>query len=441
MEQLPNNFFLKKNITCPVCLTPFPGRVVNPRLYAADIREEDRHVTRYTWAQGIQTAILPHHYEIWHCPTCFFSALHNEFELTVTTVRHKTRWSLYRQLDAATQIRIRSLAKQIDLSLPYDEITVTTMHALAIWIHNLVPEEQKSWMDLGRLYLRLAWLYREYPLMADKGEADRQDAGQTVQKMQELAAAISQSLQTLHEQFSSLRQLIELRHRETGRDTYTTLIDSLDQKLHALDISERTFNQVLQRDLHHQLPGDAHSSTRPPLAGLSSQIGQLYEACPRSEAEATLACVDAFDKGIRLGDGGDLSIDAQLTVIVTNIRLLERIGDFRRALQYITEVSKMAYSEKQDLSRKLKESEKTGQGMDARRPLIRQLNSVSAVVQNLSDLRDHLTTALIEQEGQTLPDRLRAAPSRSEQLKILDELRIPDPAFRFLEEKGWLMKQ
>ncbi len=441
MGQVPHNFFVRKEIICPICQSSFYGTTVNPRLFAADTRESDRHVTRYNWAQDIKTDILPHHYDVWHCPTCFFSALHHEFELTTPTARHKARWSAYRQLDPATQIKIRSLAKQVELGLPLDEVSITTIHALALWIHNLVAEENKNWMDLGRLYLRLAWLYRENPLITKTTETASQEINETQKNMQVLASEIDQSLNQLQDQFSRLKHLVELRHRETGKETYTALIDSMNQRLNALNISDRTFNQLLQRDINALLGEESHSFKRPPLTGLSHRIAAFWDNMTRTEAESTIACVEAFDKGLRLGDGGDLSVDAQLTVFITNIKLLERIGDFRRGLSYITDISKMAFSEKQDLSRKIRELEKAGQGVDARRPLIRQLSSVTAVLQNFSDLRDNLCSSLIEQEGSELENRLKSVYSRDEQLKILNDRSIPDLIYRHLEEKGWLMKE
>lgn len=440
MEQLPHNFFVRKKIECPICQNLFTGTTVNPRLYAADSRDSDRHVTKYNWAQEIKTDILPHHYEVWHCPTCFYTALHNEFEQSVPSARCKAAWSSYRRLEPAVQLRIRSLAKLIDTSLPLDAVTVAVLHALALWIHRIVPDEQKDWMDLGRLSLRLAWLYRETPIITAQEDGASPELSDTQTKMKQLAAEIDQSLNQLQSQLNALPPLAEARHREVGQEFYNTLMDSLSQRLNALKISYRTFNQVLLRDLSHQAVGKEKTGPlRPPLSGLCQTIGQFWEQMPRTEAEAVIASVEAFDAGLRLGDS-DLSVDAQLNLIITNIRLLEKISDFRRGLTYITDVSKMAFSEKQDLSRKIRESEKAGQAVETRRPLVRQLNSVTAVLQNFSDLRDRLVASLIDQQGEPMEKRLKEAPSRNRQLEILEEFRIPDLAYRFLEEKGWLKK-
>jgi hypothetical protein len=101
----------------------------------------------------------------------------------------------------------------------------------------------------------------------------------------------------------------------------------------------------------------------------------------------------------------------------------------------------MAFNEKQDLSRKIREMDKAGQGNDARRPLVRQLSSVTAVLQNFSDMRDKLVASLIDQQGEPLVKRLKEAPSRDRQLEILEEFRIPDLAYRFLEENGLLKRE
>lgn len=444
MNHLPHNFFLRKEITCPICKSPFGASLINPRLYAADSREEDRHVTRYNWAQSIKTDILPHHYGVWHCPSCLYTALSTEFELSAPTARHRTRWTSYRQLPLPSQLKIRTLVKLLDSNLPYDAVTITTLHALAIWMHHLVPDEEKTWMDMGRLYLRIAWIYREQPLITEReGQAGqvRQNENDNLSGMQTLNLALDESLQKIQEQIGQISSLAEKRHRELGTDPYTTLLDSLNQRLRALRISERTFSQVLQRDLNNQLGGGTKKTVRPPLRGLAQHIATIWDAFPQDEVAATRACVDAFDKGIRLGEGGDMSVDAQLTVLVTNVKLLERIADFRGGISYIATISKMAFSEKQDLSRKIREMEKAGQGPESRRPLIRQLNTVNAVLQNFSQLREQLTLALIEQEGTDLENRLHAVKTRSEQIKILDERDIPTLIYRQLEDNGWLIRE
>ncbi len=441
MEHFPQNFFLRKKTVCPICQNPFSGHTVNPRLFAADTREEDRHVTKYNWAQGIKTDILPHHYEIWHCPTCFYTALHSEFEQAVPSVRCKAAWSSYRQLEPSVQLKIRSLAKLIDTDPPLDEVTVTILNALAVWIHQIVPDDQKNWMDLGRLNLRLAWIYREQPTITVQEDTATQEISHTQRQMKELAAEIDQSLMLLQTQLASLKSLVETRHKEYGQEFYSTLMDSLAQRMNALNISNRTFNQVLLRDLSNQIASKGKTgSARPPLTGLANYIAQFWNRLPRTEAEAVIASVEAFDTGLRQGDG-DLNVDAQLNLTVTNIRLLERVNDYRRALAYITDVSKMAFTEKQDLSRKIREMEKAGQGNDARRPLVRQLSSVTAVLQNFSDMRDKLVASLIDQQGEPLVKRLKEAPSRDRQLEILEEFRIPDLAYRFLEENGLLKRE
>jgi hypothetical protein len=51
------NIFIEKNVNCPVCKGTFQLKYPNPKLYAAASRDEDRRVTAYTWARGLQTLV------------------------------------------------------------------------------------------------------------------------------------------------------------------------------------------------------------------------------------------------------------------------------------------------------------------------------------------------------------------------------------------------
>jgi hypothetical protein len=116
--------------------------------------------------------------------------------------------------------------------------------------------------------------------------------------MKELAADIDQSLMLLQTQLTSLRSLVETRHKECGQEFYSTLMDSLAQRMNALNISNRTFNQVLLRDLSNPIASKGKTGTaRPPLTGLASYINRFWNRLPRTEAEAVIASVEAFDTG------------------------------------------------------------------------------------------------------------------------------------------------
>lgn len=400
MQTLPTAFFLRQRVKCPVCREEFSGQEINPRLYAAAEREDDRHVLAYNWAQGIVTDIKPHHYGVWHCHVCHFCALQGEFSLAAPTVRDQARWSTYRQLPPAVQMKMRQLTAPLLMDPPWDETTVTLLIAQALWIHTLVEEENRSWMDLGKLYLKLAWMYRENPVITLRTEETKAVVTLGQSDMQKAFGSFSTSLTGLEASMELLNSAIDRRHRELGRDMYASIIESIRQKIHALVLPTRNLEQVLLRDLQHGSGvGEGHAAARPPLAGLVHFISALWPQFPTSEDQATHACVDAFDRGLRMGDGGDLSVSAQLNLITMNIRLLSRIGDFRHGLQYITDMSKMAYNERQDLNHRLREMEKQKKGQDQLRPLVRQLNSVSAVLQNLSTLRDQLAASLLEKEG------------------------------------------
>ena len=98
----------------------------------------------------------------------------------------------------------------------------------------------------------------------------------------------------------------------------------------------------------------------------------------------------------------------------------------------------MGFSEKQTLTRKIRDLERQGGGLEQRKPLVRQLNQINAALGQFSDLRDLLTQSFLEQEGEELRQALEGVNGREAQLALLEGQGVPDLLYRDLEARGWL---
>ena len=325
MAELPNHFFLKHQSLCPVCRQPFVAWAVNPRLYGVDTREDDRHVLSYVWSQGIQTEIRPDHHELWHCPHCAYTALFQDFQCGSQTAFQRHRWAAWRQLPPGLLLGIRPWLGHLRGEPPWDDGQVLLLLALARMALLQVPEENRDGMELGRVHLRLAWLYREKPVLCvSEGAAEEEEPVRA--DLLQAALEMGEACETVQRVWLRLKMLVEQNPGTMGPTNWKAPMLSLDQKINGLCLSQKVFGQVLARRGRAVLTGGqdgAETLMGSGGRGLVANLQETWNDLPGTEAEATLAAVDDFERGILRGEG-DLGAGAQVNLMVTSIGLLPR---------------------------------------------------------------------------------------------------------------------
>jgi len=169
-------FFIKKH-ACPVCTTSSPFPTFKVKIYAEKKPEIDKHFQEYTWQDPDFKSYHPPLYYFWHCPSCHFTDSSIDFP---NPTKHS--WSNFRTVKEELQFKVqddkivKKVVNWLGKGIDYDNISYAMafkLHLLALYIQNMVEDDDKDTLKLGRYYLRTGWLLRE---MNEKNHGDLKTA-------------------------------------------------------------------------------------------------------------------------------------------------------------------------------------------------------------------------------------------------------------------------
>lgn len=158
-----NDAFIAVPCKCPICDRESRHLYIKSKLYSPLQTEDDQHVVSYKWESPKYEGIRPNFYHVWHCPECHFCDEKEVFrgEDNSGGKLELIREKLLIQAKAPNSF-IVLLGKVISLDRDYVSLEAALCaHLEAIYIQEMLSPNMRQYLKLGRLYLRVAWLYRE----------------------------------------------------------------------------------------------------------------------------------------------------------------------------------------------------------------------------------------------------------------------------------------
>lgn len=154
--------FFTKTLPCPACAEPATQTLLTSGLcYSAD-KESDGHTTRYGWRKtGIQK-IHPPLYSLITCPECFFTDLVADYMKPPNSARFRRALKKHKDMVKSDQKIVFFLHKHIHFDRR-SHADLLVQHFLSLFIYDLVPDADQDHRKIARLYIRIAWIYREKP--------------------------------------------------------------------------------------------------------------------------------------------------------------------------------------------------------------------------------------------------------------------------------------
>jgi tetratricopeptide (TPR) repeat protein len=152
--------FVTRTVTCPVCKKMYRQRMFRSHVFVPGEQESDQHVLNYRWKTADIERVHPPYYALYYCPFCFYTDLTDDF--CHAAENNASNWicrTFWKQPDESQHV-IELLGRHID----YETITFCSalnLHYLAVFLQFIPQEDIRDEYKLGRLLLRLAWLYRE----------------------------------------------------------------------------------------------------------------------------------------------------------------------------------------------------------------------------------------------------------------------------------------
>lgn len=396
---MERKIFIEKIIECPVCRNSFPLIYPNPKLYAAAGRDPDRRVTSYSWAQGIHTSVIPHYYAVAQCPQCLFADLKENLENPSQNTKDRLLYEVRKNLDVKRVLLLRKLRR---LVLPDEELnweSTVSLHLAAIY-NTLLPEkkEQIDHLKLGRLYLRLSWLFLEHSPKKTEPTATPENESPTVKALFDAAEKLTTDFHSLMDDLRSIQSIISIRSQEIGipenneNNPYLPIITSIKDKSNDLStLLDFLFQSVSSDRKGTLMVGSAWGDqTLGKVQQLLSSIVSIWPDIPRSEETCIRHAVNAFDYSLKYEDT-EQSIEQSLAMVNLIVKLLLKIGDLDAALSYISQIFKSGFRDKQELQNRLNQGKREGNMNEYdQRNILRKIATINNTLQQAADTRKEI---------------------------------------------------
>ena len=437
--------FVHKTLACPACYAKTAHRFFRRHVFVVEETEPDQHALRYRWAGDHVQRVNPLYYALFFCPHCFYADVAEDFGKPFETEARAATLKAFKKAGPDDTL-LQLVGQHID----YDDLdsdAALRLHFMAVLIHSRIEEELQDAYKLARLYLRIAWLYREQEHGLPAGlEAGAASVAQTVppahdpgRAPQLLAAA--EAMQKAQRQFDphwrALEHLIQQRADELARtapgnwhnpyplclEPLMSAYEQLGEGLHALcDLAFRDASGLLHEPGERGAPdiapdkaqdqAEARSRRRArflPHATFMERLATLWERVPRTEQEALVLALEAFRRAL----ANDLRLEnpqSRLKVSSLVVELQMRQGDFRGALEVTRGLHRLAMASRQNLQARLREEDVTDS--EARR-IQNLMQKATATLESAADLREDVIRRMVKAESPRIRNAFAALPARA----------------------------
>lgn len=410
-KRLP--FFMRAH-RCPACGATGKHRQFRSRTFGPGKTESDSHVLTYVWNDPQYVQVHPPLYFIYFCTDCFYAAPAEQFTEPESSLYGR---AVPRALAAAREKddpALLALGRRID----YDNITFETalwLHLLAIYIQCLPGDDLRDHYMIARLYLRVAWLYREE--QAAKAEATPDGAPEKPEDTtpQAVLDALKEFDAVLHQGHEGRDKIVAALKADAGRrgtrnkQVYDKALDTIERLFEALHSEAYRLKSTFNQTYVAALDDDKSYST----AFLDELKGKWVYA-PADEPEALRGAIEHFEKAIandaRLNDPDPFFKTSSL-IIDLELRCNDLDAAFKKARGVVNAVMK----DREGILRRIAEAENESHKMQ----LMKLLTAANRSIERAAELNTQVVDLVIEQETPRIQEILQEhAKSTTGQKKV-----------------------
>ena len=319
---------VEKIVFCPACNHPVPLQYVNPKHYSVDSRESDGHVIAYRWIPKVQSDAIPHLYAVWQCSECLYADLKDSLMEEYMTFKDGYALKAFNKLPDESKATLHRLR----LMVPRDSLNhagAISMHLAAIFIMAL-PEEKRQidYAKLGKLSLRLAWLFREYSC---KQATFIKNTGATLKSMGMACEQMEQHLSGLGTILGDFKRSSRERAAElnllpsTEENPYLAVTDSMGTRLDALHETLNSLQMAVLQDQQGKTikVGTDEINYGADIGQILLSIGSRWPGMPRNERQSLDMTLAALEYSYE-NEGENQSVEDSLVMVDLILDLLLR---------------------------------------------------------------------------------------------------------------------
>lgn len=366
-----DNPFLTVKIECPICKTINEFEMVKVGAYSEGGRDTDFCPTDITWRQPRYQAYNPLVFFTAMCANCFYTReLTNEYrdwknDNAFRTYRLKATKDKHLESLSTVDSAIKQMGMHCDTAKYPNETAILKLH-LAIFDEQLF--EHHSRLDLGRFYLRIAWIFRQLAkgenphtaLLRGLIQELEQSMGRLTHVVGSLRPEQNEFTGTVNTQFAmdqlpadfSARMLPYREKFATAMGEFGSTVNSVEQQASAIN---RLVEEFKAAALGGEVAGTApRFGSHGSFADFLLAIQRLWPQAVVNEREALTRAVEHYKASFSAGRDiapGNQQIQASYLIA----ELSRRIGDYESAKQYFSSTIKTGqefiYQNRQDQSR------------------------------------------------------------------------------------------
>jgi len=432
--------FISKERPCPACGKRDTLRYPDSKFYIAAGRESDLHVTAYRWSQIELEGIMPHYYAVWQCPECLFADFTEKIESPEGSFKEEYLVDSFKDIPGQKL----EILKKMRALVPKGELNhegAVALHLAALLIASLPEKGRIDHYKLGRLALRLGWLFRE---RCGARETNHSEGG-PLARLHESTALLENRVAALGEAVSEARAAAAERSLELGipieggENPYSPVVASLSDKLEELDILLIMFQSAVAQDDRgdFRLPQQPSEGLPADLDGFLTSIKPLWPEIPLREGLCLRMAVDAFEYCYN-NETSFQSIEKSMVILGLIIEMLMRINQYERALRFIAEIYKSGLANKQELQRRIGDSRRSRSlRTHDEQMLYRKIATINMAIRQAGKNKRRIIDVLLEKHQQTI-DLVLAEKKREDvhiKTRALLKAGVPDTVVQELKAR------
>ncbi|HSH00454.1 MAG TPA: DUF2225 domain-containing protein [candidate division Zixibacteria bacterium] len=326
--------FFQTKVECPVCGAENSFDTIRVGAYVESGRDKDFCPTGITWRFTKYTNYNPLVFFVATCESCYYS---REFNEAFKSWKNDATFKTYRlkrikqrhtdELNNDDSI-IKRLGESIDIDAAPNESAIAK---LLLAIYDDLLNEHPSNLDLGRMYLRIGWVYRGLTSESSTGSGERSPA------ITDIDSAFRRWTETYHTWIDQRRKLFSVI--SDSAPGAAVQCAPTQESILAHEAALRDLMNQLAERINSTLEGATGAAGGCPYGGESSlyeflrSLKSEWPEIPLNEREALELSIEYYKRALETGK--EVSAGSQQAQVCYLIgELSRRIGQFETAREY-----------------------------------------------------------------------------------------------------------